>query len=384
MTNKIIKVIHMAPLGTGGITNLTININRELDPQKVRFDYLVFHNRKEWAEDQIIELGAKKQVVDIEGVHNPIKRSIRKIRDMVKLFKREEYDVVHVDASTPYDVVVAIAAKLAGVPVIVMHSHNDSYKKGNKLRDAIMPFCKKIMLGVVTDYIAISEPAAQFMFPKKIIEKKKYRIVKNAIRVENYCFDLNDRRKIRSELGIDDEIFVLGNVSRFVYQKNHDFMFRVFKELKKINSSAKLLLVGEGILEKELKEKAEDEGIKEDVIFYGPSKNIPLLLNAMDAFIFPSRFEGLGIVAIEAQVSGLPTWCAETIPEIANTTEQFKRINGWNPAHWAKIIYENSDIQHRHSYVDEVKAAGYDIKIMAKDMEEFYIKRVKEENENQI
>ncbi len=128
----------MAPLGSGGISKLTVTIN-ELIADNIQFDYLVFRNKKEFLEDKAISLGGKKQVIDVADIKNDFLKFFIKMRAMVNLFKREQYDVVHVDASTPYDVMVAIAAKIAGVPTIVMHSHNDNFQSQKAVKRCFYP-----------------------------------------------------------------------------------------------------------------------------------------------------------------------------------------------------------------------------------------------------
>ena len=374
-----IKVIHMAPLGTGGITRLTLSINKELDPDTVRFDYLVFREKKEFAEEELGELQAKKQVVDLEHIHNPLIRFYKKMRGMIALFKREQYDVVHVDASTPYDVIVAVAARLAGIDTIIIHSHNDSYKKGNKFKDILMPFFKSLMPYVCTDYFAISEPAAMFMFPASVLNSKNYTIIRNAIPVEKYGYIEEKRIDERKKLGYTNENFVIGNIGRFVYQKNHEFMLEVFERIYNEHKEARLLLVGDGELMEKMIRKAEEMNISEAVCFYGPTHHVPDILQAMDAFIFPSRFEGLGIVAIEAQTSGLPVWAAETIPKEAIICDEFKYISGWNPNIWAEAIWNGRTQVPRRSRNKEAIEAGYDIKTVAKNMQDFYVSKAKAE-----
>lgn len=377
--NKPVKVIHMAPLGTGGITNLTVTINKLIDISRVQFDYLVFRDQKEFKEDEVLKLGAKKQVIDLSNISNPIKRFSVKMRSMTSLFKRERYDVVHVDASTPYDVVVAIAAKIAGTKVIVLHAHNDSYKKGHSIKDFLMPVFKQLMLISCTDYFAISETAAKFMLPAKVLREKQYKIIRNAIIPEKYEYDAELASRERKKLGIKEETFVLGNIGRFVYQKNHEFMVDVFCELHKKHENTVLLLVGEGDLESHIREKVEDLGLSESVIFYGVTHDVQLPLNAMDAFIFPSHFEGLGIVAIEAQTTGMPVWCAETISEEAKICENFHYINGWDAQTWADEIWKINKLNGRRSRIEEAKKSGYDMSIVADEMQSFYLKRVRSE-----
>ena len=215
------------------------------------------------------------------------------------------------------------------------------------------------------------------MFPTKIKKPKKYRIVRNAIYAEKYLYKKTARNQLSNELGYDESCSVLGNIGRFVFQKNHDFMIDVFFKLYQKHSEARLLLVGEGNLLNEIKQKVSDLGLQNVVCFYGVTHNIPDVLSAMDCFIFPSRFEGLGIVAIEAQASGLPVFCAETIPEEANVSNLYKKISNWDAEKWADEIWDSRNQIERVNHIDDVKNAGYDIKIMAQEMERFYLDKVK-------
>lgn len=368
-----VKVIHMAPLSTGGISKLTITIHGLMDPQKVQFDYLVFRNRKEFLEEEAIALGGKKQVVNTESIKNKFIKFIKKMVWMKKLFKDEQYDVVHVDASTPYDVTVAVAAKLAGVKTIILHSHNNGYQKSIPLRDAFMGLYKKLMFLVVTDYFTISQSAAEFMFPEKIVKEKKFKLVCNGIRTADYGYDENDRIVARKEMNLEGK-FVIGHIGRFVYQKNHDFILKVFAKIQKEHPESVLLLVGEGTLKSEVMKKVRMYGLEASVIFYGVTHDIRRMLLVMDAFIFPSHFEGLGIAAIEAQTCGLQVYGADTIAEEVNVTECFHRISGWDEKEWADTIWKGRKIQDRRSYIREVTEAGYDIQAVARELEDFYLR----------
>lgn len=370
----MVKVIHMAPLGAGGISKLTVSIHRLMNPNKVNFDYLVFRDRKEFLEDEAVRLGGKKQIVNTESENNKILKCFKKIIKMKQLFEKEQYDVVHVDASTPYDVIVAIAAKMAGIKTIVLHSHNDGFQRSVPLRDAFMGVYKQLMLWTVTDYFAISKSAAEFMFPSKIINNNNYRMVHNGIDVNEFLYSEEERKAARKSAGLDGKI-VIGHIGRFVYQKNHEFIVDVFEKVSKQLPNAVLLLVGEGELQDSIKELVKQKGLSSKVIFYGATHDVRKTLLMMDAFIFPSRFEGLGIVALEAQTNGLPVYAADSIVEEVNITDCFKRISGWDAEQWAKKIV--TDIEHDHtqrrSYDKEIIAAGYSIKEVAEELEEFYL-----------
>lgn len=370
--NGIVKVIHMAPLGAGGISKLTVTIQKLLNPQKIKFDYLVFRDRKEFLEDQAIALGGTKQIVNTENMHNVAIKLVKKFSGMVYLFRKEQYDVVHVDASTPYDVIVALAAKVAGIKTIVLHSHNDDFQKSKPLRDAFMPFYKFIMLFAVTDYFTISEKAAYFMFPKSIFRKRKYQLVRNGIDTEEFSFSEEDRKKARIELGVDDKA-VIGHIGRFVYQKNHEFILRTFVEYHKINPNSVLLLVGEGELLDSMKNLARELDVFDNVIFYGVTHDVRKVLLAMDIFVFPSRFEGLGIAAIEAQANGLVTLCADSIVEEVNVTDRFVRVHGWDSKYWAEQINNNLGKKRKSDCKQQIIEAGYDIKNTAQQLENFYV-----------
>lgn len=369
---KPVKVIHMAPLSTGGISKLTITIHGLMDPQKVQFDYLVFRNQEEFLEKEAIALGGKKQVVNTEAINNKLVKFIKKMVWMKKLFKNEKYDVVHVDASTPYDIIVAIAAKMAGVKTIILHSHNNGYQKSVPLRDIFMGLYKKLMPLVVTDYFTISESAAEFMFPKKIVKEKKYKLVCNGIRTSDYEYDEQDRIKARKEMNLEGK-FVIGHIGRFVYQKNHEFILKVFANIQKEHPESVLLLVGEGTLKSDIMKKVKELELEDSVIFYGVTHDIRRMLLVMDVFIFPSHFEGLGIAAIEAQTCGLHVYGADTIAEEVNVTECFHRIHGWDETEWAEAVWKGRKIQNRRSYTKEVTKAGYNIQAVARELETFYL-----------
>lgn len=140
-----------------------------------------------------------------------------------------------------------------------------------------------------TDLWACSRPAAEFMFPQSVLEKKKYEFIPNGIDIEKFRFDNEVRKKIRKDLGIDDKL-VIGNVGRLCYQKNQEFLLEVFASLQSVRPDSVLLLVGEGELKEELQRQAESLGLADSVIFYGVTDRMQNLLWAMDMFIFPSRF----------------------------------------------------------------------------------------------
>lgn len=378
-----IKIVHTIPMGAGGISNLTLTINEKIDREKYEFDYLVFRNQKEFCDERAAKLGSPKLIVDVSNIKNPIIKGLKKIFGTAQLLKRENIKIVHIDASTPYDVVLAIAAKMAGVPKIIFHAHNDNYERKLTLRNIMQPIFRLIIPLVVTDYIAISEQAAEFLFPKAIVKQKKYYLFKNGIDVNKYVFNSDIRNNMRKKYGFSDK-FVVGHIGRFVYQKNHDFLIDVFYNIVKKRENSILLLVGIGELQESIKKKVAELGIENKVVFWGVTEEVPDLLQMMDCFVFPSNYEGLGMVAIEAQCAGLPTVVSDVLPKEVNITECLKRINLSKEAdEWATSCIEFSDRIVREDQTYKVKKSGYDINDVVKKLEKLYSeKEVNNESSN--
>lgn len=365
-------MVHTIPMGAGGISNLTMTINEKINREEFEFDYLVFRNQEEFCDERARRLGSSKLIADISSVSNPIKKGIAKIKGTKKILAEGKYHILHIDASTPYDVVLAIGAKLAGVKTIIFHAHNDNYEHKRNLRNALMPFYRIMIPFCITDYIAISENAAKFMFPKKVVANKSYRLIKNGIDVNKYIYSSETRKRYREEYGWNDS-FVVGHIGRFVYQKNHEFLIEVFKEIKRKKGNAVLLLIGIGEMQEKIREKVSRLGLADSVIFWGVTEDIPNLMQAMDAFVFPSRYEGLGMVAIEAQAASLPTVVADTLPKETEITDCIKKVSlNESPERWAEIILDEYWQNTRRDRSIEIQQSGYDINAVVRDLEEFY------------
>ena len=367
-----IKIVHTIPMGAGGISNLTLTINEKIDKEKYEFDYLVFRNQKEFCDERAAKLGSPKLIVDVSSIKNPIFKGIKKVFGTAQLLKRENIKIIHVDASTPYDVVLAVAAKMAGVPKIIFHAHNDNYERNITLRNCMQPLFRLLIPLTVTDYIAISEQAAKFLFPKKIVKKKSYYLFKNGIDIPRYVYNEKIRKEYREKYNLNNK-FVIGHIGRFVYQKNHEFLVDVFQEIKKNKTNAVLILIGTGELEIQIRKKVKDLKLENSVIFWGITEEVNYLMQAMDCFVFPSRYEGLGMVAIEAQCSGLPTIVSDVLPKEVEITKCLKKI-GLNESanEWANQIIYFCDGYNRTDTSIYVKRAGYDINDIVKKLERLY------------
>lgn len=363
----------MTKLGAGGISTLTVNINELIDLNKIKFDYLVFEDEHTFYEDRVKQYGAEKKAVDVtEYIDRKLLLYWKKYQLTKKMLKKENYDVMHIDASTPMDVVIGLAAKHAGVKVRILHSHIAGDNKKSVFRSFYLNCCRLLMLSTITDYFAISNVSAAFMFPKKIARNHDFTIIKNGIIADRYVFDEKKRICVRSKLGIEKQ-FVFGHIGRFSEEKNHIFLIDVYAQICRKRSDTVLLLIGDGILKDKIIQECHKKGIANKVIFYGTTTDVPDILCGMDSFIFPSRYEGLGIAAVEAQCSGLPTFCSQGVPEEAKVSELFHTIEGYDPIVWADKILKKCTIKNRHDHIALVKEKGYDIALVAKELQDFYL-----------
>ena len=197
------------------------------------------------------------------------------------------------------------AAWRAGVPVRICHNHTTAHwGEGAKtfLKYILRPFNKIF----ATDYFACGETAGRWMYGDRCFDAGKVTVMPNAIDTEKFAFDPEARVRLRNELGIPQDAFVVGHVGRFMYQKNHSFLVDIFAELLKEKPSARLLLIGEGELMGQIQEKVRRLGIKDSVIFTGARQDVNKLYSVMDVFCLPSFYEGMPVVAWEAQANGLP------------------------------------------------------------------------------
>lgn len=357
---KPLRVMQMAPLRMGGITEMVLNIAENVDRTKVVFDYLTFIDTFENARLRAENAGGVVYRVDLQSIQNPVWRGIKKFFGIVKLVKKQNFNIIYINTSTPYEVLVAFAAKMGGAKKIVLHSHNSSYYPGQKLTKVSCVF-KALMPLFVTHYIACSEDAANFMFPKKVIEQHKYIILKNGINVDKFRFDTDVREEYRSKFKLND-CFVIGNVSRFNVQKNHEFLIDIFAEVYKRDNSARLFLVGGGETEDAVRRKVHGMSLDDVVTFHGLSKEVNKLLQMMDVFVMPSLYEGLPVAGVEVQASGLPIVISDTVTKELQITDnvEYLPLNAGEGIWAARILQYKTYIRRDTSAL--IKKSGFDIR----------------------
>lgn len=364
------RVLQFVYLMHDGITSMIFNICEFIDREKVNFDYLAFAKGEPYAYEKIKEFGGRPVVVDVEDIPNPIIRSIRKYYGVYRAIRTYKYEIIHINASTPYDILIGMAARLGGVKRVIFHSHNSRGDKRFR-RDIFIPFCRLLIPFVATDYIACSELAAKYMFPRFVYRKKAYALIHNAIDLDKFAYNQAEREKIRKRLGLGN-CLVFGNIGRFHPQKNHFFLLKIFAAILKKNNNARLLLVGTGELEDAVKAEAHRLLISDSVIFYGTTSEIPQMFWTMDVYLMPSVYEGLPVTGVEAQAAGLPMLVSNTVSQELRLTElvhymSLKRSVGeWAAAAMALAGNDRAD------YRNELKRKGYDIQDIAEEVRGIY------------
>lgn len=363
---KTIRVAHvMGKMMSGGVESIIMNYYRHIDKDKVQFDFIVDEDSKVIPIDEIEKLGGKVIMVP------PYQKLHKYMIKLTKVFKENEYQIVHSNINA-LSVFPMMAAKIAGVKTRIAHNHSTSNNKEIKktlVKNVLKPFSKIFP----NKYFACSELAGKWLFGEDFYNKGRVKLIKNAIDISKFIYNEDKRNCIRQEMELEDK-FVIGHVGRFMFQKNHDFLIEIFNEVNKIDNNVYLLLIGEGELENSIYEKVEKLGLTSKVKFLGIRDDVNDIMQAMDVFVFPSRYEGLGMVAVEAQAAGLKTIVSDEIPIEAKVTELLEYCNlEQTPKEWAIKILESKNGYLRQDTSKEIEDHGYEIKRATKKLEEIYL-----------
>lgn len=358
---------------SGGIESFLHNVLLRMDLTNMEVDLVAAQLKESVFSRRLQEHGVRFR--ELSGNQRNVPENHRLFQ---KLLRERQYDVVHLNIFQGMSLYYARLAKLAGVPVRIAHSHNSDLRKSRTrwLKLQLHRLYAGRYAADATAFWACSRNAAEFMFPARLLEERSFTFIPNGIDTVKFRFNPAVREDVRRELGVANQ-FVIGNIGRLCYQKNQNFLLDVFAEVIKYRPESCLLLVGEGEDLSMLQEKARALNIQDRVIFYGTSKHVERLLGAMDVFAFPSRFEGLGIVAVEAQAAGLPVVCSENVPDEAAVTQLFLRVPLTDgAAAWAKVLLIAADTE-RELRADVTAAAGFDVATVAAMIEETYKEKFK-------
>lgn len=308
------RILHIVGgMNRGGVETWLMHVLRNIDRSRYHMDFLVHTTEKCAYDGEIRALGS--QIIPCLNPRNPLQYR----RNLYNTLKIGAYDVVHSHVHH-FSGWTLLTAKRAGVPIRIAHSHNDT--STNQLhasmpRRAYLMLMKLLIQRYATCKLAASEKAAVALYGDIWKADPSHRLLYYGIDLMLFASE-TDGNSIRSSIGIPEGSFVVGHVGRFVEQKNHTFLIDIFNEIARTDEAVWLLLIGDGPLRPEIERKIRSLGLGDRVILAGLRDDVPkVMLGAMDCFLFPSLYEGLGIVLIEAQAAGLPCVYSDVVPEEA-------------------------------------------------------------------
>ena len=345
----------------GGAETFIMNVYREINRSKVQFDFIVHTDKKCDYDDEIKSLGGKIYSLPRYKVYNDLEYK-RAWRNFFKLHK--EYNVIHGHMTSTASIYFKIAKEF-GLKTIA-HSHSTS--SGVGLKSILVDYLNK-NLNAVSDYkFACSKEAGEWLYGRY----SDFNIIKNGIKVENFIFNKEVRKQKREELNLNNKI-VIGHVGNFRYPKNHDFILNLFKDIYDENKNYKLILVGRAVKEN-LLEQVRKMGLEDGVIFLGSRSDVNELLQAFDIFIMPSIYEGLGVSAIEAQISGLKCYLSDKIPREIKITDNVKFLSidkNESRELWKQNLLDKKEY-NRKIHQKKIIEGGYDVSKISEYLETFY------------
>lgn len=361
----------------GGVASFLYTYYSHMDKEKVHFDFL-YCGENSMASKQNDALLKDSKITTLhilKANNNGLKEYKKLIPALKSFFEENHYDIVHVNSSNPY-VNACVAYTLNGRSTYIAHSHNvqSSVIYGSKAKQVFKKTVsyglRKYIIGKADALYACSDTAGAYLFGEKGCELKKFRIVNNAIDTNKFRFNEQVRTSVRQEAGISDETVVVGFVGRLSDQKNPRFAVEVFSKLQENCPESELWVIGEGNLKETVLESAAELGVSEKVHLLGRRNDVEKLMQAMDVFIFPSIYEGLGIVAIEAQCSGLPVVASDKIPKMTNVIGLVKYLTfNDSLSKWAEVLLQQArDYMIRVDRSDELRLANYDIVAEAEEL----------------
>jgi len=371
--NEPLRILHVVSrMNRGGLETLIMEFYRRIDRSELQFDFLCQSLKPGDFDDEIIELGGRIYRIPTLSFSN-----LRKYyQDLDHFFsEHKEYKIVHSHLNTMSTPVLRSAYR-NNFPIRIAHSHNTGSKPDWRL--PIRTYYKLFIKKYATDYFACSKKAAVWLFGNHAVIEGKVTFINNAIDARLFSYNPDIREQIRDDLKLNNKL-VIGHVGRFDYQKNHTFLVDIFEKISTIKPDSCLVLIGDGDLQESLIEKCRKKNLTDKVIFAGKVSNVNDYMQAFDAFVFPSHFEGLPLTGIEAQAAGLPCFISDTISDEVIITNLVHALSLKQRAEiWAEYILAHYNQAERPDTSMEIKAAKYDSIDIIKQLEKFYSKCAEE------
>lgn len=309
---KPIRVLHVVgSMDRGGVETWLMHVLRHIDRERFQMDFLVSTDQPAAYDAELLALGSR--ILRCPHPHRPI-RYRKRFLEIIEQYGPFEVIHSHLHHYSGYVLLLARAAK---VPVRISHSHNDTSrlsKHATLFRKTYEMVSRRLISANCTHALAVSKPAARTLFGSQWQTDARAQILYCGIDLAPFRVPAH-RSTVRAEFGFGADDTVFGHVGRFEPQKNHEFLAEIASEIVKHEPKARFLLIGDGPLRPLIQKQFQRAGILDNAIFTGSRSDVPrLMLGAMDVFLFPSHYEGLPIVLLEAQAANLPAIISDTVP----------------------------------------------------------------------
>ena len=374
-----ILVIATVNFQFGGIETYLWSALRRMDLTGLSIDWVI--NSEIQAHSRVEELRSKG--INLIPLNLPVltgeesqfrltKYSILTFYRILRIYRNKKYDLVHINGNSYREADLIWAAKVCGIPKRLYHVHN-VIPKSTWIKELVRHCVwRRSFVRNATSLLACSYPAAVTAFGEQAAANAK--IIKCGIETQKYAFSEETRQATRKALGVADDVFLLGHVGRFDAQKNHEFLIDAFKAVSDRYTCVRLVLLGWGPLEEDVRRQVKKLGLEDSVIFAGVTSETEKYYCAMDLFVFPSAWEGFGIVNLEAQASGLSCVVSDQVPRQADVGHtEFLPLG--DTALWAEHILRHradKDTADRRDAWQAVRSAGYDIGDAANELHTIY------------
>jgi glycosyltransferase EpsF len=370
MDDRIKRVLHIvSSMDRGGAETLIMNVYRNIDRGKVQFDFLAHNEKKGDFEDEIVQLGGRIFKILSLGSLGPISY----VKELKKIMTENKFDVVHIHTDFQGGF-PALAAKLSGIKTRICHSHSTNWPRSNGfLNRTVLKTLKTLIRFSSTNYCSCSAEAAHFLFGKT----SKVQLLKNGIDLNQFTRMPNlERTQFLIELGLPKDAVIIGHIGRFSSSKNQTFILKILKQILNDDERFFAVLIGDGPLKKQIEEKALKLGIRDHVHFLGVRDDIPNLIRQFDVFLFPSLFEGFGIVTIEAQSAGIPCVVSDTVPKSTDMGLNLVSFISLEESvdFWCKKVVDALNVERpaKRAIIEKISQSGYSIQNNMNEWLELY------------
>lgn len=370
----MLRVLHIAPgIDGGGVGGVIFNYLHHMDRSDMYIELCVRdYGHRHLLHDRFDEMGIPVRYVTQR------KTSLKKhFMEVTTILKKGRFDVVHCHDQNWSFAYLKMAEKV-GVPVRIAHSHL-TQQPNSKCKIMILNCFRPVLKKTATGYFACGTDAGRYMWGDKIVDRGQLYVMNNAVDVKRYAYDAQKAKQLKEQFGFTPERTVIGHIGRFSRQKNHAFLLRIFQSYLSCDSNATLVLIGAGELEEKIKQRVQEWGLTDRVLFLGQRNDVADLYNMFDLFVLPSLYEGLPVVGVESQVNGLPCLFSDTISSEVCILPGTVMMSLKCPAEkWAEQL-QNMRAQNTNTRKDSlfyVDQKGFNIEREAKRLKQYYEQEV--------